>query len=169
MTRTFTGRGWILLSGAAVACAGLVAAVCDLPRLALVNETPSLPRGLYLRRFGVTAGRGAVVAAPQPAGARIYLRQLGAPPDGLLLKRVAAVAGDPVCRRGDRLVLAGKTAPILVRDRRGVALPSWSGCRDLAPGEVFLLGDTEASFDSRYFGPVQRDQLQGVYREAVTW
>lgn len=169
MTRTFTGRGWILLSAAAVACAGLLAAVCDLPRLVLINETPSLPRGLYLRRFGKTAERGVVVAAPQPAGARIYLRQLGAPPNGLLLKRVAAVAGDPVCRRGDRLVLAGTTAPILVRDRRGVALPSWSGCRDLAPGEVFLLGDTEASFDSRYFGPVQRSQLQGVYREAVTW
>lgn len=34
----------------------------------------------------------------------------------------------------------------------GAPLPSWSGCRRLGPGDVFLVGQADGSFDGRYFG-----------------
>lgn len=34
----------------------------------------------------------------------------------------------------------------------------------LAVDEVFLMGDTPDSFDSRYFGPVNTADIEGVWR-----
>ncbi|MFW2345454.1 MAG: S26 family signal peptidase [Brevundimonas mediterranea] len=48
-------------------------------------------------------------------------------------------------------------------------MPQWSDCRRLAADEVFLVGDTAGSFDSRYFGPVRTAEVIGVYREVLTW
>ena len=62
-----------------------------------------------------------------------------------------------------------RTVRIHARDRTGVALPAWRGCRRLAPDERLLLGDTPASLDSRYFGPVRIAQIEGFYRETLTW
>ncbi|WP_332654518.1 S26 family signal peptidase [Brevundimonas sp.] len=139
------------------------------PTLALVNESPSLPRGLYLRVPGAQAARGAVVAVPAPPTARPYLSQLGAPADAKLLKRVAAVGGEQVCADPDQVRTPERRVAVARRDHRGRDLPAWRDCRRLAPDELFLLGDTPTSFDSRYFGPVRRAEVDGVYREALTW
>lgn len=140
-----------------------------MPPPALVNESASLARGVYLRDWGGAAGRGAVVAFAQPSAARDYLRRSGMPPDVLLLKRVAAVGGDAVCEEDGVLRTPARTVPVRSRDRGGIGLPRWGGCRTLADGELFVLGDTETSFDSRYFGPVRVEQLTGVYKEGVRW
>lgn len=163
------GNRWAVL-GVTLFALGCLAAVADrTPALALVNESPSLPRGLYLRDPGAPIARGATVALPQPAAGRAYLWALGMPSEVLLVKRVAAVDGDRVCRRGDAIELPGRRAPVRSRDRRGVILPQWRGCRRLGPDELFVLGDTPGSFDSRYFGPVRRADVDGVFRETLTW
>lgn len=163
------GNRWAVLGvGVFVFCLGSI--VADrAPALALVNESPSLPRGLYLRDPGAAIARGATVALAQPAGGRAYLGGLGMPADVLLIKRVAGVGGDRVCRRGGEIELAGRSLPVRGRDRRGVVLPQWRECRRLGADELFLLGDTPGSFDSRYFGPVRRDDVEGVFRESLTW
>ncbi|QTC92791.1 S26 family signal peptidase [Brevundimonas goettingensis] len=148
-------------------CLALIAG--ETPALALVNESPSLPRGLYVRQPGAALERGAIVAIPQPAMARAYLADLGMPAEVLLIKRVAAIGGDRVCRDGARLTVSQRVAAVLEADRRGRRLPSWSGCRRLKPDELFVLGDTPSSFDSRYFGPVSAGQVTGIFRETVTW
>lgn len=135
---------------------------------ALINETSSLPRGLYLRTQAPIQ-RGSVVALAQPAAARAYLTRLGMPDDVLLLKRVAAVEGDAVCDRGGTVRTPGRQVLRLDRDRRGAILPAWSECRLLERDELFLLGDTLESFDSRYFGPVRKGEAKGVYQEVLTW
>ena len=135
----------------------------------LVNESPSLPRGLYGRRPGAKPGRGDVVAVLQPAAAQAYLAAQGMPADVLLIKRVAAVGGDRVCRHGGRVTWPGGRTTARTQDRRGARLPAWSGCRRLEADALFLLGDTASSFDSRYFGPVSRSRATGVYREVLTW
>ena len=57
------------------------------------------------------------------------------------------------------------SAAVLPADRWGRPLPSWSQCRRLRPGELFLLSVTNpASFDSRYFGPVSVAAVIGVAR-----
>lgn len=152
----------------AAALAAVVGIGMDTTALALVNESPSLPRGLYLR-IGTEIERGAVVAIAQPTEVRVYLSRLGMPSDVLLLKRVAAVGGDLVCAGFGTVRTPGRQVRTLDRDRQGAALPAWRECRRLARDEVFLLGDTPGSFDSRYFGPVLREEAKGVYREVLTW
>lgn len=163
------GSRWTALGMAlfGMTCLGL--ASHHAPALALVNESPSVPRGLYLRQFGSDAVRGTTVATPQPRNARAYLSALGMPEEVRLLKRVAAAEGDRVCRAGNRIEIRTRSIPVRLRDRRGAPLPQWRGCGRLGPGELFLLGDTPGSFDSRYFGPVQVADLDGVFRETLTW
>ncbi|MCH4267313.1 MAG: S26 family signal peptidase [Brevundimonas sp.] len=138
------------------------------PTLALINESPSLARGLYVRT-GEKLSPGAIVAVPQTEAARPYLERLGMPADLLLLKRVVALGGERVCAADEGVMAPGRRAPRLERDRRGMDLPAWRECRALEPDELFLLGDTPGSFDSRYFGPVRRSDVVGVYREVLTW
>ena len=139
------------------------------PTLVLINETPSLPRGLYLRLPGQAPRRGAVVVAAPPPPARAYLRALGAPEAMRLLKRVAATGGDRVCATAGAVETPLRRAAVRTRDRRGAALPAWRGCGPLPADQVFLLGDSPDSFDSRYFGPVTRGEIDGVFREVLTW
>lgn len=168
MRRLFTFRGWIAL-GLLTGAGGLFAAGQALPPVALVNESASLPRGLYLRQVAARPDRGVVAAAAQPPSARAYLSALGAPADMMLIKRVAAVGGDHVCRDHARVFTPIVSGPVTVYDRRGARLPTWRACRRLEADEVFLMGDTATSFDSRYFGPLQRSELRGVYRAVLTW
>ena len=163
------GKHWIAPGLGLVALAGLALIADHRPAPVLINESASLPRGVYVRLPGAAPARDTVVAVPQPSAVRAYLERLGMPGDLLLIKRVAAVGGDTVCRRDDQLVTPERTLVVQDRDRRGVALPTWSGCRRLGEEELFLLGDTPSSFDSRYFGPVARSRVTGVYREILTW
>lgn len=61
----------------------------DGPAMALINESSSLARGLYVRT-GERVSPGAVVAVAQSEAARPYLERLSMPADLLLLKRVGA-------------------------------------------------------------------------------
>jgi len=158
---------------AALAAAAVLASVATaanrLPSVVLVNESPSLPKGVYARVPGGQIARGATVAIPQLAGSRAYLGSLGMPARVLLLKRVAAVGGERVCGRNRTVETPHRRVAARTQDRRGVQLPAWQECRVLRTDEIFLLGDTPGSFDSRYFGPVFRSEVTGVYREIVTW
>lgn len=164
--RTLWRRWSLTAAGIGLAAGALVAA--DRPPLALVNESPSLPRGLYLRS-GAEVERGSIVAIAQPERVRHYLARLSMPSEVLLIKRVAAVGGDPVCSDGRTVSTPERRVQLVGRDGEGINLPAWNQCRALADGELFLLGDTAGSFDSRYFGPVRRGEIKGVYREVLTW
>lgn len=135
----------------------------------LVNESPSLPEGLYRRVERGAPRPGDVVALEPPAEARAYLAGLGMPRTVKLLKRVAATEGQQVCAAMRTVYLSGRMLPVRASDRRGAALPRWTGCRALHRNEIFVVGDTADSFDSRYFGPVRHAAVTGVYREVLTW
>lgn len=135
----------------------------------VISETASLPRGLYVRVPGGELRSGSLVVATPPSAARAYLDSLGVRREARLLKRVAATRGEWVCARRDRVEARERTVPVRDRDRAGRDLPRWSGCRPLLSGEIFLLGDSPDSFDSRYFGPVSEREVTGPYRELVTW
>ena len=79
-----------------------------------------------------------------------------------LLKPVAAVAGDRVCRRAQYVYVRGAFAALALReDAAGRQLPTWQGCRTLLQGEVFLLARPRDSFDGRYFGPLSDRHVMG--------
>ena len=56
----------------------------------LVNVTPSVPTGLYVRDFWTPIAVGEIVAVDQPPLAQRVLGPLGYPAEAALLKRVAA-------------------------------------------------------------------------------
>jgi len=159
-------RRWASLAPAGVASAiALLGAFAAQP-VFLLNTTPSEPLGLYIETPGPVAV-GRLVAFNAPAAAFPYAdRRLGYLRHTTLLKAVAAGPGDVVCARTGRLRINGHDrASIAVRDRFGVALPRWSGCRRLGANEFFVFSDrVPNSFDSRYFGPIDRSSIVGVYR-----
>ncbi len=168
MSERLGKRGRASVSLALCACALAMAAEGRAPMF-LINETPSLPKGLYLRSFALQPQMGSIVAVAQPPSARPYLASLGVPVDMWLLKRVAAASGDHVCAEQSGVSTPRRWAAVLERDRRGRALPRWRDCRVLAGGELFLLGDTVTSFDSRYFGPISKGYVAGAYHQVLRW
>lgn len=157
------------LTATALAAGACALATRQQPPLVVINESPSVPRGLYLRHPESPPTVGRLVTVEPPVSARPYLASLGVPAGMRLLKRVSGVGGQRVCARGHRLETPRGTVAVLVRDRRGTPLPAWRGCRSLTKDEVLLLGDTATSFDSRYFGPVRRTDVEASYRAVLTW
>ena len=83
--------------------------------------------------------------------------------DWPLLKQVAGVEGDVICRDGTAILINNQpAATALLHDRNGGILPAWDGCRALEAGEVFLLSSHPSSLDGRYFGPVIEAEILGV-------
>lgn len=149
-------RRFTIAALAAAACVSVAATAVSAPTPRLVwNASASAPIGLYYTMPGARARVGDLViarlhhATALLAASRQYL-PLGVP----LVKRVVAVAGHRICANGDEVAVDGKhLVRRLERDRLGRALPHWSGCRTLRPGEVLLaMVAVPDSFDGRYFG-----------------
>jgi type IV secretory pathway protease TraF len=137
----------------------------------ILNETTSMAKGAYVRVGDVHDLKGGdIIAMPMNSAVRNYLvKKLSYPNDTMLIKRVAGLAGDLVCRHDSVVTINQRTLVAASSDRQGIPLPAWHGCQTLSTNEVFILGDHRSSFDSRYFGPVLRSELAGIYRAAVTW
>ena len=162
---TFGRCRWRFGVAAALALVVSVGAVMATAPRVLVNTTPSEPPGLYVRS-PVAPGPGRIVAFTAPVAAFPYAdRRLSYLHRVPLLKEVAAGPGDLVCTLNGQLEIDGKArAPIAQVDRQGIALPHWSACRRLTADELFVFSDrVPNSFDSRYFGPVHRRAVLGVY------
>ncbi|MDP2162974.1 MAG: S26 family signal peptidase [Hydrogenophaga sp.] len=108
---------------------------------------------------------GSIVLAPLPAEPAALAAQRGyLPPHIPLLKRIGAVAPQHVCIVNGVVRIDGvPVAAVLRADRMGRPLSSWTQCRALVDGELFLLSATNpASFDSRYFGPIAVSAVIGT-------
>lgn len=121
------------------------------------NASASAPVGLYSVRPMGRLEVADLVAVMPPDDLAGLLDARGYLPRGVpLIKRVLALPGTEVCRKG-ALITAYDHAYGEARDRdsRGRQLPSWQGCRVIADGDVFLMNwDAEDSLDGRYFGPL---------------
>jgi len=132
-------------------------AVIEMPTRLVWNVTASAPVGLYAI---VPAGRLTVpelVAVMPPEPLARFMVARGYVGDGVpLLKRVAGLPGQQVCRTGRAITVDGVAiGDALDRDRIGRGLPVWQGCHIIAPGELFLMNPgVRDSLDGRYFGPI---------------
>ena len=167
---------------ARIVLAGLAA--CGLAALAWASFVHPLPRLIYNPSDSVAVGWyridpfdprtaslprplsvDSIVLVPLPTTAAALAAQRGYLPVRVpLLKRVGAVAPQHVCVFDALVWIDGvPVAAVRPADRLGRPLPSWPQCRQLRPGELFLLSVTNpASFDSRYFGPVSASAVIGV-------
>ena len=134
-----------------------------LPKL-IYNPSRSAPVGWYRLEPGSHFNRDDRVAAFAPAEARALASDRDYLPAHIpLIKTVWAVKGDEICHVGDKVIVAGR--PVLKRvseDRFGRKLPALTGCYILKDDDIFLVSkDVQASFDSRYFGPVAVSDVLG--------
>jgi conjugative transfer signal peptidase TraF len=160
-------RHRIMLAGAAVIGLGigiLLGTVAHPPKVRLLwNASASAPIGLYLIKPGAPLKVGDMVAARAPDGARQLAATRGYLPSGVpLVKQIAATKGSQVCALRARIIVDGRAVARRRKlDAQGREMPWWTGCRRLRPDDFLLLNRAAASFDGRYFGPVDRSAILG--------
>lgn len=162
----------------ALACMSIgVAALCapavvQLHARLVYNPSDSVPRGWYRIGSPDSLQVGGTVLVQLPAGVAAFSAQRGYMPAGVpLLKRIGAVAPQSVCVGDGAVRIDGVVvAAVLAEDGVGRPMSPWAQCRALSGGELFLLSNTHAaSFDSRYFGPVEASAVIGRAHPLWTW
>ena len=131
------------------------------------NATPSIPVGVY-RATGGTAQKGDLVAFCPPAAPpflealrRRYIEPGDCPSGSYeMMKRILAAKGDRVEIGGQGVRVNGRLVP-----DSAPQLAAWT----LGDGEILVLGDSAASFDGRYFGPISARQVTASIKPVVTW
>ena len=158
-----TRFGYVMTTSLAVLAVGVLSFLPVAPKL-IWNASPSVPLGLYsiepARHLEITD----LVAVRTPEPLASFMAERRYLPRGVpLMKRVAGLTGQRVCRNGAYITIDGiDMGEALVRDRAGRALPSWQGCRRIADGEIFLMNwAAPDSMDGRYFGPLATNSIIG--------
>jgi type IV secretory pathway protease TraF len=161
MTKTSSKQGLIVLLLSLAAGTFLVAAIAlkPIPRL-IWNASASVPTGPYFVQMR-QPNLGEIAVIRPVEWVRLYNSSRGYLPENVwLLKPVFAMQGSLVCRFGKYIFVNGKlVAKAKIWDRKLRLLPIWHGCQTLKSEEVFVLSRPQDSFDSRYFGPVNRSRI----------
>ena len=153
-----------LLAGVTINALAIVTLLMPKPRL-IWNATASAPTGLYWALPAKDLKLGDLMIIKPPPGEASFMDERGYLPLGaLLLKRVYALAGDEICRRGARILVNGKEiAQAKKSDLQGRPLPQWQACRRLNTEEIFLVNpNVPDSLDGRYFGPFPKSSIVGL-------
>jgi len=128
------------------------------------NASASTPIGLYVIHSAHGLELTDLVAVNPPEPLATFLDERGYLGRGArLMKRVAALRGQRVCRHERSITVDGVfMGEALERDRIGRDLPVWQGCRRIDDGEVFLMNaQVRDSLDGRYFGPISASSIIG--------
>lgn len=154
-----------LVLGAVLAIGLAIASLDVFPERLVWNGSPSAPRGLYWIDDAAPQ-HGDFVIARVPEDMRNLVVERGyLPPDIALLKRVAALDGDQVCRFSEQIFVNGRpVASAQSVDFLGRAMPVWRGCQTLQQDDIFLLQSHPWSFDGRYFAVSSRASVIGRAR-----
>jgi len=147
----------------AVSVMGVISIVTFVPKV-IWNASASTPIGFYTIDPDPSPQLTDLVAIRAPEPLASFMVERGYIGRGVpLMKRVAALPGQRVCRSGhDITVDAVKLGEALDRDSSGRPLPVWQGCRVVADGELFLMNwQVRDSLDGRYFGPLPATAVIG--------
>jgi conjugative transfer signal peptidase TraF len=148
---------------------------------ARLNLTASLPRGLYWVSRQPIAHGAYVRFCPPAKGAFAMARERGYLGRGYclsgyipMIKRVGGLRGDSVAVSDVGTWIDGKLLPLSVRwqaDPAGRPLPKPERSHYvLQSSQLWVISDTnDHSFDSRYFGPIDRAWVIEVIRPVLTW
>lgn len=145
-----------------------------------LNTTPSIPVGIYRLTDDAIVKGAYVLFCPPPAPvfdmakARGYLGAGFCPGGyGHLMKKILAVTDDVVAIGPDGVGVNGLLLPLsapIKADGGGRPLPGYEASWVLGSAEVLVMSDSNrGSFDGRYFGTIQRSQIEGVVRPVYTW
>lgn len=150
------------IGAVSIAALGLASAFEFTPQF-VWNASASAPIGLYRIETRLPEIGEYVLVKPEDALETLIVDRGYLPPEIPLLKRVAALAGDEICRENERVFVNNiHVADALLVDSAGRKMPVWSGCFSLRENEVFLLNAADKSLDGRYFGATNGSQIIGI-------
>jgi len=157
-----TRFGYVMTTYFAALGFSVLAVVSPGPKF-IWNASASVPVGLYALSPAGGVRVGDLLAVRPPKSLAVFLDRRRYLPIGVpMLKRVAALPGQKICRFGRTVSIDGTyVAEAQERDRFGRPLPVWQGCRVITDGEVFLLNARWDSLDGRYFGPISARSIIG--------
>jgi conjugative transfer signal peptidase TraF len=145
-----------------------------------VNTTPSIPLGVYQLSNEPLVTGSYVLFCPPPAPifelakARGYVGAGFCPGGyGHLMKRLVAAKDDQVTINAEGVAVNGQRLPLskpIKLDGGARPLPHYAKSWVLGSDEVLVISDSNnGSFDGRYFGSIQRSQIESVIRPVFTW
>jgi len=146
-----------------------------------VNSTKSVMLGYYWTVDKPVEKGAYVLVCPPDTPAFELAKQRGYLKAGFcslglerMVKKVAATEGDTVQINQEGVQVNGQMLPFskpLVLDPAGRPMPQFElNEYRLKENELLLMGDiSPTSFDSRYFGLIDRAQIQGVVKPVWTW
>lgn len=139
--------------------------------LVVINFTDSLPHGFYLVRSKAPKQREIAAFYLPRHVARQYRDRTWLIPNALFLKPVAILPGTRLCWKAHRMLANDrKIATLKDFDARGLPLHYPRGCLTLKYNEISVISTfSKNSFDSRYFGPIQRSSVIGTATPILTW
>jgi len=139
-------------------------AFVDPPKTLIWNASASAPIGLYAVQPVEDLVVADLVAIAAPPLIAEFMADRGYLPMGVpMMKRVLALPGQTVCRRGlDIIAYSATVGRARERDNAGRKMPVWQGCRRIGGDELFLMNFAiPDSVDGRYFGPFPRGSVIG--------
>jgi type IV secretory pathway protease TraF len=131
--------------------------------LLIWNASESVPIGWYfVAKRQPKIGEIAVIKPDE--WVQIYASLRGYLPQNVwLLKPIFAANPSIICRFGSHVFVNGRqVAKAKIADKMHRVLPVWKGCVGLSSRQYFVLGRRHDSFDSRYFGPIEKGQVVGT-------
>ena len=137
-------------------------------RFLTINPTDSLPRGVYMNTMSSPAvGELVEFRTPESVVGNIDRRF------DYLIKPIAAGPGDDVDTTSGAVVINGCAvahSALLEHDSQDRAIIQWRDKRRLNDDEFFVLSTrVPNSLDSRYFGPIRRDDIISVRSCLWSW
>ena len=145
-----------------------------------LNTTPSIPVGVYRLTDDPIVKGSYVYFCPPPAPVFELAKERGYLGGGYcpggyghLMKKTLAVNSDVVSIGGDGVHVNGLLLPLsapVLTDGAGRQMPKFEASMVLGNDEFLLMADNNgSSFDGRYFGTINRIQIEGVIRPVLTW
>ena len=155
------GSVWLMAGTAGLSLLAITTVFQPTERL-IWNRSASAPEGFYWRYDRPPTRDDCAVVSPKSEAAR-WAREHGYTGENWpLIKRVAGLPGDEICRHGDTIFINGEArAEARHQSSNGIELHVWAGCRRLNASQIFLLNDHPASLDGRYFGPTPSAHISG--------
>ncbi len=142
---------------------------CNLIR---INLTASVSRGVYIRIPQKKISHGCYVIFELPDSLSSQLSTASWYPDSQkFIKEVVGVEGDAVESFHNGYAVSGvELFPQFPYDREGNPLPREMDDLLVVPEGMVLVGSPHPySFDSRYFGPLDIAEIDGVYQLLWEW